>query len=92
MTVTLKTEGDVSIIQMDDGKVNVFSPDMIKNFNDVLDQVPTDKGAMMIIGREGMFSAGFDLKVMMSSPENAAAMVKNGFKSVSYTHLRAHET
>ena len=80
MTVTLKTEGDVSIIQMDDGKVNVFSPDMIKNFNDVLDQVPTDKGAMLIIGREGMFSAGFDLKVMMSSPENAAAMVKSGFE------------
>ena len=80
MTVTLKTEGDVSIIQMDDGKVNVFSPDMIKNFNDILDQVPTDKGAMLIIGREGMFSAGFDLKVMMSSPENAAAMVKSGFE------------
>jgi len=80
MTVTLKTEEDVSIIQMDDGKVNVFSPDMIKNFNDVLDQVPTDKGAMLIIGREGMFSAGFDLKVMMSSPENAAAMVKSGFE------------
>ena len=80
MTVTLKTEEDISIIQMDDGKVNVFSPNMIKNFNDVLDQVPTDKGAMLIIGREGMFSAGFDLKVMMSSPENAAAMVKSGFE------------
>tara|TARA_Y100001970_G_scaffold216828_1_gene265489 strand:+ start:2319 stop:2999 length:681 start_codon:yes stop_codon:yes gene_type:complete len=80
MTVTLKTEGDVSIIQMDDGKVNVFSPDMIQNFNDILDQVPTDKGAMLIVGREGMFSAGFDLKVMMSSPENAAAMVKSGFE------------
>ena len=80
MVVTLKTEGDVSIIQMDDGKVNVFSPDMIQNFNDILDQVPTDKGAMLIAGREGMFSAGFDLKVMMSSPENAAAMVKSGFE------------
>ena len=80
MTVTLKTDGDVSIIQMDDGKVNVFSPDMIQNFNDILDQVPTDKGAMLIAGREGMFSAGFDLKVMMSSPENAAAMVKSGFE------------
>ena len=80
MTVTLKTDEDISIIQMDDGKVNVFSPDMIHNFNNVLDQVPTDKGAMLIIGREGMFSAGFDLKVMMSSPENAAAMVKSGFE------------
>ena len=80
MTVTLKTDENISIIQMDDGKVNVFSPDMIQNFNDVLDQVPNDKGAMLIIGKEGMFSAGFDLKVMMSSPENAAAMVKSGFE------------
>ena len=80
MTVTLKTDEDISIIQMDDGKVNVFSPDMIQNFNDILDKVPTDKGSMLIIGREAMFSAGFDLKVMMSSPENAAAMVKSGFE------------
>ena len=79
MTVTLRSDGDVSIIQMDDGKVNVFSPDMIKNFSEILDQVPTDKGSVLIAGREGMFSAGFDLKVMMSSPENAADMVKSGF-------------
>ena len=80
MNVNLRTKEDISIIQMDDGKVNVFSPDMIQNFNDILDQVPVDKGAMLITGREGMFSAGFDLKVMMSSPENAAAMVKSGFE------------
>ena len=79
MTVTLRSDGDVSIIQMDDGKVNVFSPDMIKNFSEILDQVPSDKGSVLIAGREGMFSAGFDLKVMMSSPENAADMVKSGF-------------
>ena len=79
MTVTLRSDGDVSIIQMDDGKVNVFSPDMIKNFSEILDQVPSDKGSVLIAGREGMFSAGFDLKVMMSSAENAAEMVKSGF-------------
>ena len=80
MAITLKSDGDVSIIQMDDGKVNVFSPDMIKQFSDILDQVPSNKGSVLIVGREGMFSAGFDLKVMMSSPENAAAMVKSGFR------------
>ena len=74
MTVTLRSDGDVSIIQMDDGKVNVFSPDMIKKFSEILDQVPSDKGSVLIAGREGMFSAGFDLKVMMSSPENACLL------------------
>ena len=62
MTVTLKTEGDVSIIHMDDGKVNVFSPEMIQNFEEIMDQIPTNKGSVLITGRPGMFSAGFDLK------------------------------
>ena len=46
MTVTLKTEGDVSIIHMDDGQVNVFSPEMIQNFQNILDQIPTNKGSV----------------------------------------------
>ena len=48
MTVTLKIEGDVSIIHMDDGKVNVFSPEMIQNFENILDQIPTNKGSVLI--------------------------------------------
>ena len=39
-----------------------------------------NKGSLLIAGREGMFSAGFDLKVMMSNPENASQMVKSGFE------------
>ena len=34
---TLKTERDVSIITLDDGKVNVFSPTMIEQLNAHLD-------------------------------------------------------
>ena len=79
MLANLKTEGDVSIITLDDGKVNAFSPEMITVVNGLLDQVPTDKGSLLIAGRQGMFSAGFDLKVMMSNPDNAAKMVKDGF-------------
>ena len=30
---TLKKEGDVSVITLDDGKVNVFSPAMIEQLN-----------------------------------------------------------
>ena len=39
---------------------------MIDDFNECLDNVPTDKGSLIITGREGMFSAGFDLKVISS--------------------------
>ena len=79
MLVSIKTEDNVSIITMDDGKANVFSPTMIAEFNSLLDQVPTNKGSLLIHGRPGMFSAGFDLKVMMSGPEPAVRMVQSGF-------------
>ena len=72
MLATLKTEENVSIITLDDGKVNAFSPAMIAEVDSLLDQVPTDKGALMFTGREGMFTAGFDLKVMATDPDAAA--------------------
>ena len=84
MTVTLKTEGDVSIIHMDDGKVNVFSPEMIQNFEKIMDQIPTDKGSVLITGRPGMFSAGFDLKVIQSGDmEKIKEMTIAGFSLLS---------
>ena len=59
---TLTTEGDVSIITLNDGKANVFSPEMSSTVSNLLDQVPGDKGSLVITGRPGIFSAGFDLK------------------------------
>ena len=81
---TLKSKDDVSIITIDDGKANVFSKNMIDDFNECLDNVPTDKGSLIITGREGMFSAGFDLKVISSGDiEKIRDMTLNGFKLLS---------
>jgi len=63
---TFSQEDDISIITLDDGKANVFSPTMINHVHDCLDKVPTEKGALIIAGREGMFSGGFDLKIISS--------------------------
>ena len=63
---TFSQDDDISIITLDDGKANVFSPTMIDHFNGCLDKVPTEKGALIITGREGMFSGGFDLKIISS--------------------------
>jgi enoyl-CoA hydratase len=79
MLANIKTDENVSIITLDDGKANVFSPTMISEFNLLLDQVPTNKGSLLIHGRPGMFSAGFDLKVMMSGSEPAVQMIQSGF-------------
>jgi len=77
---TLTTEGDVSIITLNDGKANVFSPEMSSTVSNLLDQVPGNKGSLIITGRPGIFSAGFDLKIISSGDADAvAAMVKAGF-------------
>ena len=83
-SATLIVENNISIITLDDGKANVFSPKMIQDVNDCLDQVPTQKGALIITGRDGMFSAGFDLKIISAGEMSAITeMTTNGFKLLS---------
>ena len=80
----LAKEGEISIITLNDGKANVFSPAMIKDVNSCLDNVPTDYGCLIIRGSKGMFSAGFDLKVIGSGDVDAIkSMSKSGFKMLS---------
>ena len=57
---TLTQSNDISIITLDDGKANAFSYEMISTFNELLAQVPRDTGALIITGRDGIFSGGFD--------------------------------
>jgi len=81
---TLSQDEDVSIITLDDGKANVFSPSMISAVNKCLDDVPTKKGSLIITGRTGMFSAGFDLKIISAGDMAATKeMSLNGFKLLS---------
>tara|TARA_B100001063_G_C16606040_1_gene473289 strand:- start:122 stop:811 length:690 start_codon:yes stop_codon:yes gene_type:complete len=63
---TLNKDGNISTMILDDGKANVFSSQMSKDVNDCLDEVATDEGCLIITGREGMFSAGLDLKTIQS--------------------------
>jgi enoyl-CoA hydratase len=69
----------IATIKLDDGKANALSPDMQAEINEALDQAIKDEAAVVLIGRQGMFSAGFDLKVLGSGGMDAIGMVKGGF-------------
>jgi len=57
---------------------------MTQAINDCLDKVPTDSGSLIITGRPGMFSAGFDLKVIASGDvPKIKKMSLSGFKLLS---------
>ena len=63
---TLKKDGNISTITLDDGKANVFSAEMSSQLSACLDEVPTEEGALIISGRQGIFSGGLDLKTIQS--------------------------
>ena len=78
---TLTQENDISVIKLDDGKVNAFSCEMLTKFNALLAKVPKDSGALVIKGRDGIFSGGFDLKTLATGDmEKIMKMVRLGYK------------
>jgi enoyl-CoA hydratase len=62
--IEIKEEPQYCLIQMDDGKVNALSFDMLAQMNAALDQAEHSGKVVIIHGRPGKFSAGFDLSVM----------------------------
>tara|TARA_B100000886_G_C20316448_1_gene446142 strand:+ start:153 stop:845 length:693 start_codon:yes stop_codon:yes gene_type:complete len=81
---TLKIEDNISIVTLNDGKANVFSSKMSQDINACLDEVPIDNGCLILTGREGMFSAGFDLKTIQGGDiELIQEMTLTGFKLLS---------
>ena len=68
----------VSTITMDDGKMNVMSPQMLQALNSALDRAQADKTVVLLTGRENMWSAGFDLAVFKQGKERQIEMLRGG--------------
>jgi enoyl-CoA hydratase len=78
--VSYSLSGDVATIAMDDGKANVLSTEMIKQLNAAFDRAEADKALVILTGREGMFSGGFNLKEMQAGPKEAMVLTSKGSK------------
>ena len=72
-------EGRVASIRIDDGKRNALSPEILKGIYAALDRAEADRAAVVITGREDVFSAGFDLNVMKRGGSEALRMLWLGF-------------
>lgn len=75
---TIKIENEIAIITMDDGKANAINPTMLAALHACLDQAQAEAKAVIITGRPGRFSGGFDLKLMMGSPAQEVKALVNG--------------
>ena len=76
---TYRREGDVAVVTLDDGKANVISTAVIDALHGHLARLESEGArALVLVGRPGRFSAGFDLSEMTAGVESMRALVVHG--------------
>ena len=78
--VSYQSEEKYAIITINNGKANAISHAVIAGLNESLDAAEKENKVVILTGKSGIFSAGFDLKVMTASPESAKELVTKGSK------------
>ena len=66
MTVTRTVEDGIAVVTLDDGKVNALDVDVFTALDRALDAC-ADDSAVVLCGRDGVFSAGLD-RALLSAP------------------------
>jgi enoyl-CoA hydratase len=74
-----RTDASSVRITMDDGKVNALSPQMLDELHAAFERASTEGRPVVLTGRPGILSAGFDLKVLNAGGSAAADLLLSGF-------------
>jgi enoyl-CoA hydratase len=76
--VQYELQDRVAVVTIDDGKANAISHQVAADVHDALGRARDEAGAVVLTGRPGRFSAGFDLATMTSSDEAARELLRVG--------------
>lgn len=76
--VSVHIDDGVAWIGMDDGKVNALSADLIGQVGLALDKAEAAGAVTVLSGRDGIFSAGFDLGTFDRGFEASLEMIRAG--------------
>lgn len=76
--VNYQLSDGIATLTLNNGRVNAISPPLIDALHAALDRAQSEGAVVVLTGQVGVFSAGFDLKVMTSSRDNAIALVTAG--------------
>ena len=76
--VTLAVTDGIPVITLDDGKANAVSLALQAGLNAALDEAENLRAPVIITGRPGFLSAGFDLKTLQASGQPAVDMLTGG--------------
>jgi len=84
----LEISGGLARLTLDDGKVNAMSTGLLRAIAGAADEAERADAVLVVTGREGIFSAGFDLKTFAQGPGPGVEMVRTGAEVI----LRLLET
>lgn len=79
MSISLEVTDEIACITLDDGKANAINPQWLNRFIETFGEAEQRARAIVIAGREGVFSGGFDLKWMpTASAEEIGGLLDTG--------------
>lgn len=77
--VTSELADGIATITVDDGKANAITIPLIDEIRAALDQAEADGAVVLLAGRTGRFSGGFDLPTLTAFTYESADLLKAGF-------------
>lgn len=81
-TVTYALDGGIATVTMDDGRANLMTVPLMHGLLDALDRAERDGAVVVLSGRPGLFSAGYDRALFDAPIADIAATVKEGAELV----------
>lgn len=72
----------IARLTLDDGKVNAMSSEMLHEIGEALDTAEKAGAVLVLRGRPGIFSAGFDLPTFQRGREAVLAMLRAGVSAI----------
>ena len=76
--VSCQLNDGIATMTLNNGKVNAFTHELIADFHRALDLAEAAGAVVIVTGQPGILSGGYDLKIMMSGPQNAIDLVASG--------------
>src|SRR5690606_29356616 len=77
-SIQYQLEDGVAVITLDDGKANAIGHDLIASLNEALSRAEAEASSVLLVGRPGRFSAGYNLSEMMAGADSARRLVRSG--------------
>jgi enoyl-CoA hydratase len=87
VSVSVEIRDSVAVVSWDDGKANALGFEALDALHAALDRAEKDAGAVLLVGRPGRFSAGFDLKQLGAGGDSIRKLVDGGARLLVRLYL-----